>query len=268
MERYQVILAYDGSEYQGFQRQANPQTIQGVFEEALRGLGWQGHALLAAGRTDAGVHALGQVVAFDLEWRHPEGSLLQALNAHLPLTVAAQSVRRVSAEFHPRYDAEWRRYRYQVICQPVRNPLLERYAWRVWPAVELPLLKKSAGLLVGTHDFAAFGSPLKRPSQRTPHARSKTVRTVFEAFWIEKPPFLVFEITANAFLYHMVRRLVHVQVMVGQGILSPDAVLTALGKPQVLEEKPQPPLVHGLAPAQGLTLVEVKYPLEKLNGVG
>ena len=268
MERYQVILAYDGSEFQGFQRQANTHTVQGVIEDALRKLGWQGRVLLAAGRTDTGVHAAGQVVAFDLEWQHPEQALLQALNANLPPAIAAQSVRRVSADFHPRYSAAWRRYHYQVTCQPVRNPLLERYAWRVWPAVDLSLLQQSASGLIGTHNFAAFGPPLKRLSQQAPHAQSSTVRTVYQAGWTEQPPFLRFEITANAFLYHMVRRLVHVQIMIGQGMLPPDAIETALGSLEPEADAPQPPLVHGLAPAQGLTLIEVHYPPETLAGEG
>jgi len=268
MERYQVILAYDGSEFQGFQRQANTQTVQGVVEDALQALGWQGRALLAAGRTDAGVHAVGQVVAFDLDWKHEEQALMQALNAHLPSSVAVQSVRRVSAEFHPRYNAAWRCYHYQVTCQPVRNPLLERYAWRVWPAVDLSLLQRSAADVVGMHDFAVFGTPLKRPTKWSPHARSSTVRTVYQAGWMERLPYLVFEITANAFLYHMVRRLVHVQIMIGQGMLTPDAIVTALGSIDPAGDAPQPPLVHGLAPAQGLTLVEVYYPPETLIGEG
>ena len=266
MERYQVILAYDGSEFQGFQRQAKTQTVQGAVEQALRKLGWQGRAILAAGRTDAGVHAVGQVVAFDLEWQHEEQALLQALNAHLPPAVAVQNVQCVPADFHPRYAAAWRHYQYRVACLPVRNPLLERYAWRVWPAVDLSLLQQSAPALLGTHDFAAFGTPLKRPSKRSPHARSSTVRTVFQAGWTEQPPYLVFEVAANAFLYHMVRRLVHVQVMIGQGMLPPDALVTALGSPEPAGDAPKQPLVHGLAPAHGLTLVEVHYPPEALVG--
>jgi tRNA pseudouridine38-40 synthase len=227
-------------------------------------LGWQGQKLLAAGRTDAGVHASGQVVAFDLEWSHSSQSLLHALNAHLPLSVAARHVRRVPLDFHPRYSADWRRYRYQVTCTEFRHPLLERYAWRVWPAVDLTHLQQAAACLAGTHDFAAFGAPLKRLS----HARRSTVRTVLQAGWSEQELFLAFEITANAFLYHMVRRLVHVQVMIGQGRLSLAALLEALGPSEPANAALQPPLVHGLAPAQGLTLVEVHYPLEALGGEG
>jgi tRNA pseudouridine38-40 synthase len=264
MERYQVILAYDGSEFQGFQRQANKPTVQGAVEDALRKLGWQGQKLLAAGRTDAGVHASGQVVAFDLEWSHPTQSLLQALNAYLPPSVAARHVQRVPFDFHPRYCADWRRYRYQVTCTEVRHPLLERYAWRVWPAVDLTQLQQAAACLAGTYDFAAFGAPLKRLS----HVRSSTVRTVLQASWFEQAPYLAFEITANAFLYHMVRRLVHVQVMIGQGRLPLEALGEALELPKPDKTIPQPPLIHGLAPPQGLTLLEVHYPLQAFGGEG
>jgi tRNA pseudouridine38-40 synthase len=204
MERYQVILAYDGSEFQGFQRQANTHTVQGVIEDALRKLGWQGRVLLAAGRTDTGVHAAGQVVAFDLEWQHPEQALLQALNANLPPAIAAQSVRRVPAEFHPRYSAAWRRYHYQVTCQPVRNPLLERYAWRVWPAVDLSLLQQSASGLIGTHNFAAFGTPQSVSPTGVPCPKQHGSYR-FPGWLDRAAAFSAFEITANAFLYHMVR---------------------------------------------------------------
>src|SRR4030042_5667518 len=144
MEHYQVILAYDGSHYKGFQRQAKDRSIQGVVEEALRKLNWQGKSILSAGRTDSGVHATGQVIAFELEWEHDPRELQQALNKHLPSDVVARQVKRVYASFHPRFDASWRKYLYRIYCQPVRDPLLEPYAWRVWPAVDINLLQEVA----------------------------------------------------------------------------------------------------------------------------
>ena len=147
MARYQVILAYDGTEFVGFQRQAQgkkSRTVQAAIETALRQIGWQGRAILAAGRTDTGVHAAGQVVAFDLDWSHGEQALLAALNANLPPDVAAQAAFERRADFHPRYDALSRSYRYSIFCRPLRDPLRERYAWRVWPAPELERLQASA----------------------------------------------------------------------------------------------------------------------------
>lgn len=250
MARYKLILAYDGTNFQGFQRQrqkksaVSSRTVQDVVETALLKLGWQGGTVMAAGRTDSGVHASGQVVAFDLEWGHSLEELQRALNANLPRDVAARSLTCVEENFHPRYDAQARRYSYRLFCDPVRDPLQERFAWRLWPAVEYDLMEKAARLLVGTHDFAAFGSP--------PHRGGSTVRTVLEAAWHREAAFLVFEIAANAFLYHMVRRLVFQQVDIGQG----KANLEILSRR--LEGPPADPQ-QGLAPPQGLTLVEVEY---------
>lgn len=248
LERYQVILAYDGSEFMGFQRQARARTVQGVVENALRGIGWQGKSLLAAGRTDTGVHASGQVIAFDLEWNHPEEDLRNALNAGLPADVSARAVQKAHADFHPRYDAHSRTYRYRLFCDEVRQPLRERFAWRVWPSVDPDRLRQASALLEGTHDFAAFGTP-PRPS-------SSTVRTVFQAGWQPNGDEQVFEICANAFLYHMVRRLVAVQVEAAQGRIDVEWISDALSGRQEAAQ-------IGLAPACGLALIDVRYNLEE-----
>jgi tRNA pseudouridine38-40 synthase len=245
MERYQVILAYDGTHFLGFQRQGKGRTVQGVVEAALRQLGWQERTILAAGRTDTGVHASGQVICFDLKWDHPPEALQRALNVHLPPDVSVCAVQPARPDFHPCYDAFSRRYRYQLYCQPVRDPLKERYAWRVWPAPQVELLSQAASLLPGIHDFAAFGKP--------PRTHGTTIRTVFQASWQEQGSDLSFEITATAFLYHMVRRLVYLQVMIGQGRMGLEAISLSLQ----LQGKGS--LVKGLAPAEGLRLVEVCY---------
>jgi tRNA pseudouridine38-40 synthase len=248
MARYQVILAYDGTDFFGFQRQAiniQQRTVQQVVETALRRLGWQGEALLASGRTDTGVHASGQVIAFDLHWTHGPERLLAALNAHLPPDVAAQAVRPAADDFHPRYDARLRRYRYRLFCHPVRDPLRERFAWRVWPPVDGELLSQAAAYLPGSHDFAAFGTP--------PRPRGATLRTVVEAAWQrEGEDGWQFTVAANAFLYHMVRRMVGFQVLIGQGLRSPEMVGQRL-------ERPSGEPVNSLAPPNGLTLAEVQY---------
>lgn len=242
MARYKVILAYDGSAFKGMQRQAGAKTVQGTLEAALRKLGWMGKAILAAGRTDTGVHATGQVVAFDLDWAHGGQDLLNALNAALPPEVAVRQVDAAAADFHPRYDATARGYEYRVCCQPQRHPLRERVAWRVWPPVELGRLEAAAKRLAGEHDFAAFGSP--------PKAGGSTVRRVLKAEWRQAAEDeYVFEVAANAFLYHMVRRMVGLQVQVGQGLIEEAAVERAL----------QGELVQDLAPSQGLCLVGVEY---------
>lgn len=244
MARYKVIIAYDGTAFSGMQRQASGRTVQGTVEKALKGLGWSGASILVAGRTDAGVHAEGQVIAFDLDWAHTAEDLQNAMNAVLPDDVAARQVQTAGEDFHPRYDAVARRYRYRVLCQPQRQPLRERYAWRVWPPLELGRLEAASRALRGAHDFAAFGSP--------PKAEGSTVREVLQAEWRrEDEDGFAFEVAANAFLYHMVRRMVGLLVKVGQGGAEAQQVSGALsGANEVVQE---------LAPAHGLTLVAVDY---------
>lgn len=246
MARYQIVLAYDGSDFQGSQRQAargrqSGRTVQGELETALRSLGWCGKSVLLAGRTDRGVHASGQVAAFDLDWRHGAQALQRALNAHLPADMAVKQVVEAPPDFHPRFWAVARCYRYRLFCAETRDPLRERYAWRVWPLVDD--LSPLATLWPGTHDFVAFGS--------APRPGGCTQRTVTLAHWARQGDEWTFEIEADAFLYRMVRRLVYVQVAAGQGKLTKEALVSALHK--------QTPLPAGLAPPNGLTLVAVRY---------
>jgi tRNA pseudouridine38-40 synthase len=256
MARYQVILAYDGAEFLGSQRQANKRTVQGELEKALREIGWDGRSVLLAGRTDTGVHATGQVAAFDFDWRHADGDLLHALNANLPADMAARDVWIAPPKFHPRFDATSRRYRYRLFCQPVRDPLREKFVWRVWPEIDSEALQEVAPLFIGQHDFAAYGTP--------PRAESSTVRTVMSASWQARDDEWHFEVQANAFLYRMVRRLVFVQVAVAQGKISVEVVAGSLAGQAEASERSEFP--SGLAPAHGLTLVEVAYPTEMSSG--
>ena len=249
MARYQIILAYDGTGFLGSQRQAGSRTAQSELEKALRKLGWHGQTVYLAGRTDTGTHASGQVAAFDLDWLHDLKELQDALNAHLPRDMAVREVKPAPDDFHPRFDASSRCYRYRLFCASVRDPLRERYAWRVWPAVaDLTTL---AGIWLGTHDFAAFGSP--------PRSGGSTVRTVMSAAWQQHADEWIFEIRADAFLYRMVRRLVYAQVAVGQARLSAETLLQALDGRAEIGQAARSQIPASLAPACGLTLVEVSY---------
>lgn len=244
MARYQVILAYDGTGFTGSQVQANSRTVQGELERALRNLGWSDRTVIMAGRTDTGVHATGQVAAFDFEWAHSADKLLGALNADLPSDLVVRSLLPASANFHPRFDAVSREYRYRMFFDPIRDPLREKFLWRAWPDVDGDALKQNVNIFLGIHDFAAIGSPMK--------PKGTTVRTVTKAEWKKMPDGeWQFEVKADAFLYRMVRRLVYVQVSVAQGRCSVEKVRNALSK--------QGQLLAGLAPAHGLTLVEVTY---------
>jgi tRNA pseudouridine38-40 synthase len=243
-ERYRVDLSYDGTEFHGSQYQPDLRTVQGEVESSLRQLTWQGDSVLFAGRTDAGVHAAGQVIAFDLDWGHEEKDLQQALNAVFPEDIAARKVDRVEEDFHPRYHAKARHYRYQIRCSPVRHPLLERYSWRVWPEMNLQKLNQAAGPLVGTHDFRAFGSPHQ--------PEGSTIREIRQANWHENADLLVFDLVGNAFLYHMVRHIVITLVEIGQG-------KEPIRKIEEYLSDPGGPPAPGLAPARGLILQKVIY---------
>ncbi len=249
MARYQIILAYDGTNFLGSQRQASSRTVQSEFEKALRKIGWQGKSILLAGRTDTGTHASGQVAAFDLEWVHGCAKLHRALNASLPEDMAVRKVRAAAEGFHPRFDAASRRYCYRLFCAEVRDPLRERYAWRVWPAVTD--LAPLADLWPGTHDFASFGAPTR--------SGGSTVRTVLSAEWKKRGDEWTFDICADAFLYRMVRRLVYRQVAEGQGRLAAETLFRALESDSEVRQAARSMLPAGLAPASGLTLVEVRY---------
>ncbi len=255
MARYQVILAYDGTDFHGYQRQAKGRTVQAVVEQALHRMGWQGDHIRSAGRTDTGVHAVGQVIAFDLDWHHPVQDIQNALNAYLPMDVVSRQVRQVSMFFDPRRDAISRRYRYRIFIDSIRSPLRERYAWRVWPALDLAVLRQMARFLCGKHDFAAFGTP--------PQAGGSTVRTVYQADWLLDGSDLFFEVVADAYLYHMVRRMVILQSSIASGKLAEDDMHLYMLSP---DAKPLEKVVsvRGLAPPQGLCLEEVCYPQDKL----
>jgi tRNA pseudouridine38-40 synthase len=244
VSRYKIILAYDGTGLFGSQRQATARTAQSELEKALCHLGWQAKSVLLAGRTDSGVHACGQVAAFDLEWKHEPADLVRALNSYLPVEMAVSAAQIVPDDFHPRFDAVSRCYRYRLYCQPLRDPLRDRYAWRQWPGLDGAALNEAAGFIIGKHDFAAFGTP--------PRPENSSVRTVINAKWLIQGDEWFFEIQADAFLYHMVRRLVFVHVAVGQGKFPAQNVADMLAGRLSL-------IPAGLAPANGLTLVKVTY---------
>jgi tRNA pseudouridine38-40 synthase len=244
MERYQLILAYDGTLFSGYQRQGRERTVQLVLEEALRQLDWPERSILCAGRTDTGVHATGQVVSFGLEWRHSLDDLRNALNARLPEDMSILDVKLANAEFHPRFDALSRSYEYRIYFSPARNPLIDRIAWRLWPRIEIDRLQEAAPCFLGIHDFSSFGKAMK--------PGGSTTREVHESSWsLLEEGGLKYRVTANAFLYHMIRRFVWQQVLFATGRITMEMLLAG-----ITNTAPLPP---GMAPANGLALVQVNY---------
>jgi tRNA pseudouridine38-40 synthase len=219
--RVRALVAYDGTDYSGFQRQVGVPTVQEALEAALGQVTQQSITVWAAGRTDAGVHALGQVIAFDTSWRHSLEDLERAMNAVLPPDIAVRELEVAASDFHPRYDARSRHYRYRVYNASVRSPIARRQSLHVSYPLDMAMMQRAAQSLVGEHDFATFGQP---PQGEV------TVRRVSSAVWGEEPchcarpggaqnggRFLTFDIEANAFLYRMVRSIVGTLLDVGQG---------------------------------------------------
>jgi tRNA pseudouridine38-40 synthase len=242
-----AIVAYDGTSYGGFQRQTNAPTVQQALETALAQVTQETIVIQAAGRTDAGVHAVGQVVAFDTAWRHTVGDLQRALNAVLPTDIVLLEVDEAAAGFHPRYEARSRHYRYTVYNAPVRWPLGRQYSLHVKQALDVEAMQQAARALVGEHDFAAFGQP--------PDGRERggvTVRQVLLAEWGGDPPWLTFDIEANAFLYRMVRSIVGTLLLVGKGKMMAEEFAEVLASCERSEAGPT-------SPPHGLCLIEVKY---------
>jgi tRNA pseudouridine38-40 synthase len=249
VDRYRATIEYDGTDFQGFQVQARGRTIQGDLERAIEQVTQTPVRVLGAGRTDAGVHATGQVIAFDVAWRHSIQDLQRALNAVLAEDVGVRHLATTSPTFHPRYDARWRQYRYTIFNRPVRSPVWSRFAHHVPEPLDLEAMREASRHVIGSHDFAAFGKPTVGES---------TVRQVMQADWEVRHlgglegRLLVFVITANAFLYRMVRNIAGTLLRVGRGELRPDEVVALLQARDRAAAGPP-------APACGLCLVEVKY---------
>jgi tRNA pseudouridine38-40 synthase len=241
--RVRAVVAYDGTDYGGFQRQVNAPTVQAVVEAALAQVTQEEVAILSAGRTDAGVHAEGQVIAFDTAWRHGMIALQRALNAVLPADVAVREVEEVDPGFHPRYDAHSRHYQYTIYNASVRWPLIRRYSLHVAFSLDVDGMQRAARSLVGEHDFAAFG--------QSPQG-SHTMRRVLKAEWGGVPPRLTFDIGANAFLYRMVRSIVGTLLLVGMGKMSVEGFVAVLASRDRSQAGPT-------APPHGLCLLKVEY---------
>jgi tRNA pseudouridine38-40 synthase len=245
LRNIRLLLEYNGTRYHGWQRQKNALTIQQVLEEALQRLTGERIALIGSGRTDAGVHALGQVANFRTSSAISLKAFHQGLNSLLPKDLAVLSAAEAPLEFHARNSARAKTYEYRILNRPTRSPLAHHYAWWIAPPLDLPVMAGAAAHLPGEHDFTAFrasGSDNLNP-----------VRRVLAASWRDSPGgWLVFTITATGFLRGMVRSLVGTLAEVGRG-KAPPTILAEL-----LENHARH-LAGPTAPPQGLYLVEVFY---------
>jgi tRNA pseudouridine38-40 synthase len=249
--RYKALVEYDGTEFLGYQIQAQGRTVQGEIEKTLKKVTQLDIRIDGAGRTDAGVHAIGQVIAFNAIWKHSVEELHRALNATLPTDIVVSSLKTVDKIFHPRFDALSRSYRYTIINQPWPKVLERRYVHYVRNKLDVVAMRQASRFLLGSHDFASFGKPPKGQN---------TVRQVMQVDWFAEGNRLIFEITANAFLYRMVRTIVGTVLQVGCGQLAPDDIKDIMAARDLRRSAPP-------APAHGLCLVRVTYP-EDIESAG
>jgi tRNA pseudouridine38-40 synthase len=240
-----LTLEYDGTRYHGWQRQKNAVSLQEVIEDALARITGEAVRLIASGRTDAGVHALGQVANFITTSHAPSRAFVQGLNSLLPMDIAVLEALEVPLSFHARYDAVWKTYEYQILNRPVRSPLSRRRAWWLDRPLEFAALEKAAAVLPGEHDFLAFRAAGSRPGSARRRVRQACWRSPGEGL-------LSFTITANGFLRGMVRTLVGTMAEIGKGKYPPEYLGEVL-------EKGDRGLAGPTAPPQGLFLVGVEY---------
>jgi tRNA pseudouridine38-40 synthase len=249
-----LLLAYDGTDFVGSQWQNQGRSVQGALEEAWEELTQERRRLTLAGRTDAGVHAHGQTANVRTETRHPIATVLRGMNALLPDDVRVLAAREVGPEFHARYSATRRDYRYLIDNSPAPLPTLRHLALHVEQQLDVAAMAEALPLLEGTHDFAAF--TVQSADQKS------TVRTVHEARLSEVELYgrrlIAIDLAANAFLQHMVRVIVGTALLVGRGRMKPAELR------QVLERRDRK-AAGPTAAAHGLTLTWVSYPNELLR---
>ncbi len=233
-------MAYDGTAYAGFQVQAGAPTVQGELERVLGEICGEPVRVTGAGRTDAGVHARGQVIDFRTASALDGADLERGVNALLPEDIAITSVETAAEDFHARFSARWRTYEYRIRNAPTRDPLQARYEHQLWPMLDLDAMRAASALLVGRHDHAAFA------------AGQAGERDVRRAEWSRDGDVLRFEIEANAFLRGMVRGIVGTLIWVGRGKMSAERFGEVISSRDRAQAGPS-------APARGLCLAAVSY---------
>jgi tRNA pseudouridine38-40 synthase len=244
LRNLKLTLAYDGTRLVGWQRQAEGDSVQGLLEDALARFEGEPVTVHGAGRTDAGVHALGQVANALVTFTHDSATLTRALNAQLPDDVRVVAVEDVSPEFHARFNARSKTYRYQIRHGRIADPFERAYVWHMPERLSVDAMRVAAGALIGTHDFAAFqsvGPPVR-----------DTVRTMTQSLLTDDEGRMAYEISGDGFLRYMVRAIVGTLVEIGRGFREPESLASLLRGSARRD-------AGATAPPQGLFLVRVDY---------
>ena len=244
MRTLKFTLSYDGTRLVGWQRQAEGESVQGLVEDALARFEGARVVVHGAGRTDAGVHALGQVASAIVSFDHDVTTLQRALNVHLPPDIRVVSVVEADPEFHARFSARGKTYQYRIRNAPVADPFERAYEWHLPEPLDLAAMERAASTLVGTYDFVAF--------QSVGSETGGTIRTVTRSVWRDSGGLLTYEISGDGFLRHMVRAIVGTLVEIGRGWRRADeipALLTGATRADA----------GATAPPHGLFLASVDY---------
>ncbi|MFB0559491.1 MAG: tRNA pseudouridine(38-40) synthase TruA [Dehalococcoidales bacterium] len=241
-----LIMEYDGTHYHGFQMQANLPTIQGETEKALWKLTGERSRVIAASRTDAGVHAKGQVASFRTRSSLPAETFINGLNYYLPKDIAVKAAHRVSDSFNVRRSALSREYNYYILNSRIRSPIREGFSYLVGGHLDIEAMNQACQALIGEHDFASFASSIGAEIKNT-------IRRAYKAEMEKDGELAVFNIVASSFLPHQVRNTIGALIRIGLGKMTIDEFH------RIIEAK-KPGLAGPTAPARGLCLMQINYP--------
>jgi tRNA pseudouridine38-40 synthase len=255
MRNIKLVLAYDGTDFCGWQVQPDAPSIQGTLASAIGRITGEKVLPQGSGRTDAGVHALGQIASFQTESVIPAANLVIALNDILPASIRILKATEAARDFHPRKSARVKTYRYRIHRESICPPFLAKYVWHYPYPLNLIAMSEAAPLIEGEHDFTSFAAvDPERSNQNDDNQPKKqtNIRTIFSSRWREEAGEFIYEVRGNGFLHHMVRNLVGTFLLVGKGTLKP------LNMTRILQAKNRS-AAGATAPANGLYLVNVEY---------
>lgn len=248
MQRMKCIISYDGTLFSGYQVQVDTRTVQSELEAVLEKMHKKTVKVVASGRTDAGVHALGQVIHFDTHLDIPADRWVQAMNAMLPKDIAVLSAEPVAENFHARYNAQGKTYKYEIQLSKIRNPLMRHYAYHYPYPIDIGRIEKAIKYALGTHDFSSFCAANTDVKDK--------VRTIHSIDCVQAGDVLTLTYTGNGFLYNMVRILTGTLIEIGSGKREPEEMANIIAaRNRSAAGKTAPP--------QGLYLQQVYYEIQK-----